>query len=80
MLTAPCDGLRLRRLLLLLLRGLLGAGIFCLVLWLAFRRPAGGGLMLSVLMLASYVPLGYYVDRFFYSVRRARVRALKTTR
>ena len=61
------------------LRGLFGAGIFFLLLWLAFRRPVGGALMLSVVMLAMYVPLGYYVDRFFYNRRRARERAQKTT-
>jgi hypothetical protein len=31
-------------------------------------------------MLALYVPLGYYVDRFFYNRRRARERAQKSAR
>ena len=36
--------------------------------------------MLSVVMLAMYVPLGYYVDRFFYNRRRARERAASQAR
>ena len=61
-------------------RGLFGAGIFLLLLWLAFGRPFGAALVLSVVMLAMYVPLGYYVDRFFYNRRRARERAQKASR
>jgi hypothetical protein len=60
------------------LRGLVGAGIFFVLLWLAFRQPVGSALGLSVVMLGMYVPLGYYVDRFFYNRRRARERAQKT--
>ncbi|MGH2987266.1 MAG: hypothetical protein ACRDLO_11365 [Solirubrobacterales bacterium] len=61
-------------------RGLFGAGIFLLLMWLAFRRSFGESLALSVVMLGMYVPLGYYVDRFFYSRRRARERAQKSAR
>lgn len=53
-------------------RGLFGAAIFLLLMVLAFGRSFGEALVLSVLMLAMYVPLGYYVDRFLYSRRRAR--------
>ena len=52
-------------------RGLFGAVIFFLLFWLAFGRPVGAALALSGVMLAMYVPLGYYVDRFFYNRRRA---------
>lgn len=52
-------------------RGLIGAVVFFVVIVLLFSRPVGEGLMLSVVMLAMYVPLGYYVDRFFYRRRRA---------
>lgn len=52
-------------------RGLFGAAIFFLLMWLAFSQPVGSALGLSVVMLAMYVPLGYYVDRFFYNRRRA---------
>jgi Flp pilus assembly protein TadB len=61
-------------------RGLFGAGIFLLLIWLAFGYSFGGSLALSAVMLAMYVPLGYYVDRFFYARRRARERAQKTAR
>lgn len=61
-------------------RGLFGAGVFLLLIWLAFGRSFGGSLALSVVMLAMYVPLGYYVDRFFYNRRRARERAQKSAR
>jgi hypothetical protein len=37
----------------------------------AFGRPFAASLALGLLMLAIYVPLGYYVDRFFWSRRRA---------
>lgn len=52
-------------------RGLFGAAIFLLLVWLAFGQPFGSSLILAALMLAMYVPLGYYVDRFFYNRRRA---------
>jgi hypothetical protein len=52
-------------------RGLVGAGIFFALMMLAFGRPAGEALALSVVMLAIYVPLGYYVDRFFWRRRQA---------
>lgn len=61
-------------------RGLFGAGVFLLLLWLAFGRSFGESLALSVVMLALYVPLGYYVDSFFYNRRRARERAQKSAR
>jgi hypothetical protein len=61
-------------------RGLLGAGIFLLLMVLAFGRPFGEALALSLIMLAMYVPLGYYVDRFFYNRRRARERAARQAR
>lgn len=52
-------------------RGLIGAGIFVVLLVVAFSRPFAASLALGLLMLAIYVPLGYYVDRFFWSRRRA---------
>lgn len=58
-------------------RGLIGAGIFFLVFWLLFRRPVGAALVLAVVMLAMYVPMGYYIDRFMY---RRRVRQLQAAR
>jgi hypothetical protein len=51
-------------------RGLIGAAIFFALIAFAFGRSAGSALALSVVMLAIYVPLGYYVDRFFWRRRR----------
>lgn len=58
-------------------RGLIGAVIFFLLLWLAFGRPVGSALLLAVVMLGLYVPMGYYVDQFFY---RRRLRQLQAAR
>jgi hypothetical protein len=52
-------------------RGLVGAAIFFVLMLAAFGRPAGEAVGLSVVMLALYVPLGYYVDRFFWRRRQA---------
>lgn len=56
-------------------RGLFGAAIFFLLFWLAFSRPVGSSLALSAVMLAMYVPLGYYVDRFFFQRRLRQLQA-----
>jgi Flp pilus assembly protein TadB len=61
-------------------RGLFGAAIFLILMVAAFGRSFGEALLLSVVMLAMYVPLGYYVDRFFYNRRRSRERQQKAAR
>jgi Flp pilus assembly protein TadB len=61
-------------------RGLFGAAIFLILMVAAFGRSFGEALLLSVVMLAMYVPLGYYVDRFFYNRRRTRERQQKAAR
>jgi hypothetical protein len=58
-------------------RGAFGAVIFFLLFWLAFKKPVGAALALSVVVLAMYVPLGYYVDQFFF---RRRLRQLQAQR
>ena len=55
-------------------RGVFGAAVFFLVIKFLIGRDFGEALTLSVVMLALYVPLGYYVDRFFYRRRMARER------
>jgi hypothetical protein len=52
-------------------RGLVAAGIFMVLLVFAFGRPIAASLALSVFMLAFYIPMGYYIDRFFYRRRQA---------
>lgn len=58
-------------------RGLFGAAIFFALMVLLFKQPVGGAVALSALMLAMYIPLGFYVDRFFY---RRRLRQLQAKR
>ena len=55
-------------------RGLIGAGIFLLLMVIAFGRGFGEALVLSGVMLAMYVPIGYYMDRFFYRRRLQQAR------
>ena len=52
-------------------RGLIGAVIFFALMMFAFGRSVGEALALSAVMLGIYVPLGYYVDRFFWRRRQA---------
>jgi Flp pilus assembly protein TadB len=52
-------------------RGLVAAGIFFLLIVLLFRRPIAAALALSLFMLAFYIPMGYYIDRFIYRRRQA---------
>jgi hypothetical protein len=57
-------------------RGAVAAVIFTVLLVLIFRRPAGAALGLGALMLAFYVPAGYYIDTIMWRRReRARIRA-----
>jgi hypothetical protein len=58
-------------------RGLFGSAIFFLLFWLAFGRDPGPALGLSAVLLVIYVPLGYYVDTFFW---RRRMRQLQAAR
>jgi hypothetical protein len=52
-------------------RALIGAAIFAGLLIVAFKQPPGSSIALAVLMLALYVPMGYYIERFFYNRRAA---------
>jgi hypothetical protein len=52
-------------------RALIGAVIFGVLLILPFHQPVGSSIALAGLMLALYVPMGYYIERFFYNRRMA---------
>lgn len=54
-------------------RGIIGALIFLVLLVLLFGYPFAGALGLSAIMLALYIPLGYYMDRFFWRRRQRMV-------
>lgn len=53
-------------------RAAFGAAIFFILLILIFKRPIGAALLLSVLMMLVYIPLGHAIDGFMY---RRRLRA-----
>ena len=52
-------------------RGLLGAGLFFVLLVTLFGRPMLQALALAAFMLLIYIPMGYSFDRFFYNRRQA---------
>lgn len=59
-----------------IVRGLVAAVIFAVLLILIFGRPLGAALALGAFMLAFYVPAGYFIDMFMWRRReRARIRA-----
>jgi hypothetical protein len=54
-------------------RAAFGAAIFFVLLILIFQRPVGVSLLLAVLMLLLYIPLGHAIDGFMYR-RKQRAR------
>jgi Flp pilus assembly protein TadB len=52
-------------------RALLMSGILFALLAFISSQPIASSLLLSVTMLAIYVPAGYYLERFLYNRRRA---------
>ena len=50
-------------------RALIASGIFLLLLVVLFRQGFPQALALSAFMLLVYIPMGYYMDRFFYRMR-----------
>ncbi len=57
------------------IRALIAAAVFFVLLLLAFKRPAGVAVLLSLFMLAFYIPAGYYMDRLMWRRReRAKMR------
>ena len=53
-------------------RALIASGVFLLLLVLLFRRPFLEAFGLSAFMLLVYIPMGYYMDRFFYRMKLRR--------
>jgi hypothetical protein len=59
-----------------IVRAVVAAAIFTVLLVLLFKRPLGAALGLGGLMLVFYVPAGYYMDTVLWRRReRARIRA-----
>lgn len=58
-----------------IIRGLVAAGIFIVLLLVAFGRPAGEAIAFGGFMLAFYIPAGYYIDTLVWRRReRAKLR------
>ena len=53
-----------------ILRGLVASGIFLVLLVLLFGQPFGQSVVLSAVMLLLYIPMGHFIDNFFYKRRR----------
>jgi len=53
-------------------RALIASGIFLLLLVLLFGQPFPQAFGLSAFMLLVYIPMGYYMDRFFYRMKLRR--------
>ncbi len=58
------------------LRGVIAAVIFFVLLLVLFKRPIGASLALGAFMLVFYIPAGYYIDSMMWRRReRAKLRA-----
>jgi hypothetical protein len=53
-------------------RALIASGIFLLLLVLLFGQPFLQAFGLAAFMLLVYIPMGYYMDRFFYRMKLRR--------
>jgi hypothetical protein len=61
-------------------RAALGAALFFVLAMVLLKQTFASSLAISVLMMAFYVPLGYYVDRFLWRRRMAKQRAARQAR
>ena len=53
-------------------RALIASGIFLALLLIFFKQPVPQALALSGFMVLVYIPMGYYMDRFFYRLKLRR--------
>src|SRR5215217_7327442 len=51
-------------------RALFAAGLFGILMLVAFRRPIASAAALASLMVFMYLPMSYYTDRFLYNRRQ----------
>jgi drug/metabolite transporter (DMT)-like permease len=52
-------------------RALIGGVIFFALITLAFGQTVGQAITLTAFMVLIYIPMGYYMEKFFYSRRLA---------
>jgi hypothetical protein len=58
------------------IRGIVAAAIFFVLLLVLFKRPVGAALALGAFMLVFYIPAGYYIDMMMWRKReRAQIRS-----
>jgi Flp pilus assembly protein TadB len=62
------------------IRGAVAAGLFVVIVAFVFQRPLASALALGVAMMAFYVPMGYFIDRFFYNRRQRQLQAEREAR
>jgi hypothetical protein len=53
-------------------RALIGSGVFLLLLLLPFHQKPAAAIPLAVVMMALYIPMGYTIEKFFYTRRQAK--------
>jgi Flp pilus assembly protein TadB len=59
-----------------IVRGIVAALIFFVLLLLLFKRPVGASVALAAFMLVFYIPAGYYIDMMMWRKReRAKIRS-----
>lgn len=56
-------------------RAAIAAVVFAAIVVIAFGRPVASGILLGVVMLAIYIPLGYATDLAIYRFRQRRKQA-----
>jgi hypothetical protein len=53
-------------------RAAVSAAVFALAVVVLFHRPVAAALVLGAVMVALYLPMSYYTDRFLYNRRQRR--------
>jgi len=56
-------------------RAAISAAVFAVAVVVVFQRPIAAAVVLGVVMIALYLPMSYYTDRFLYNRRQRRKRS-----
>jgi Flp pilus assembly protein TadB len=60
-------------------RAAISAAVFAVAVVVVFQRPVSAAVVLGVVMIALYLPMSYYTDRYLYK-RRQRQKAARSAR
>lgn len=63
-----------------LIRGAVASGLFAVIVVLLFQRPVAPAIGLAVVLMLFYVPMGYFIDNFFYRRRQRQLQAEREAR